>query len=176
MTIISKTANPIFIFFFQVSIINFDSLICIQVFNISHRFFKKRKKLTFIPGNYEIMTTAKFWRDREKPNMDSDSATQILSNLQMLFYCVTRGIFNWKPFFASPCLIGRKTSMSAIIHFLYIVENQKKWNVKVQIENVNLLNIIRRLQPTLLLMCWFYLTLKWNNFIESQYFFIYQIP
>ena len=77
MANISKTANPIFnIFFFKCAEFNFESPICIQIFDISYSFFTKREKLIFGPGNHEIGNTAKFRRDGEKWMPDSDSTSQ----------------------------------------------------------------------------------------------------
>ena len=77
MANISRTADPIFNFFFlKCAEFNLESRISGQIFNISHSFSEKLKKLIFRPGNHEIGNTAKFWRDRKKRIPDSDSATQ----------------------------------------------------------------------------------------------------
>ena len=77
MANISRTADPIFNFFFlKCAEFNLESPISGQIFDISHSFSKKLEKLIFRPGNHEIGNTAKFWRDGKKRIPDSDSATQ----------------------------------------------------------------------------------------------------
>ena len=64
MANISRTADPIFNFFFlKCAEFNLESPISGQIFDISHSISKKLEKLIFRPGNHEIGNTAKFWRD-----------------------------------------------------------------------------------------------------------------
>ena len=77
MANISRTADPIFNFFFlKCAKFNLESPISGQIFNISLSFSEKLEKLIFRPGNHEIGNTAKFRRDGKKRTPDSDSATQ----------------------------------------------------------------------------------------------------
>ena len=77
MANISRTADPIFNFFFlKCAEFNLESPISGQIFDISLSFSEKLEKLIFRPGNHEIGNTAKFWRDGKKRIPDSDSATQ----------------------------------------------------------------------------------------------------
>ena len=77
MANISRTADPIFnFFFFKCAEFNLESALLGQIFDISHGFSGKLEKLIFRPGNHEIGNTAKFWRDWKKRIPDSDSATQ----------------------------------------------------------------------------------------------------
>ena len=67
MANISRTADPIFNFFFlKCAEFNLESPILGQIFDISHNFSEKLEKLIFRPGNHEIDNTAKFWRDGKK--------------------------------------------------------------------------------------------------------------
>ena len=77
MANISRTADPIFNFFFlKCAEFNLETDIFGQIFDISHNFSEKLEKLIFRPGNQEIGNTAKFCRDGKKRIPDSDSATQ----------------------------------------------------------------------------------------------------
>ena len=77
MANISRTADPIFNFFFlKCAEFNLESPILGQIFDISHSFSKKLEKLIFRPGNHEIGNTSKFWRDEKKRIPDSDSAAK----------------------------------------------------------------------------------------------------
>ena len=69
MANISRTADPIFNFFFlKCAEFNLESPISGQIFDISLSFSEKLKKLIFRPGNHEIGNTAKFWRVGKKTN------------------------------------------------------------------------------------------------------------
>ena len=60
MANISRTADPIFNFFFlKCAEFNLESPISGQILDISHSFSKKLEKLIFRPGNHEIGNTAK---------------------------------------------------------------------------------------------------------------------
>ena len=77
MANISRTADPIFnFFFFKCAEFNLESPVSGQIFDISLSFSEKLEKLIFRPGNHEIGNTAKLWRDGKKRIPDSDSATR----------------------------------------------------------------------------------------------------
>ena len=66
MANISRTADPIFNFFFlKCAEFNLESPISGQIFDISHSFSKKLEKPIFRPGNHEIGNTAKFSCDEK---------------------------------------------------------------------------------------------------------------
>ena len=52
-----------FQFFFKCAEFYYESLICIQIFDISNGVLTKHEKLIRVPGNHEIGNTAKFWPD-----------------------------------------------------------------------------------------------------------------
>ena len=73
MANISRTADPIFnFFFFKFAEFNLESPVSGRIFDISHSFFEKLEKLIFRPGSHEIVNTEKFWRDGKKRIRDSD--------------------------------------------------------------------------------------------------------
>ena len=77
MANISRTADPIFNFFFlKCAEFNLESPISGQIFDISLNSSEKLEKLIFRPGNHEIGNTAKLGRDGKNRIPDSDSATQ----------------------------------------------------------------------------------------------------
>ena len=79
MANISRTADPIFNFFFlKCAEFNLESRTLGQIFDISLNFSEKLEKLIFRPGNHEIGNTAKFWRGGKKPMPHSVSAIQII--------------------------------------------------------------------------------------------------